>query len=121
MPSSSQACCSTSGSAERIAVRFAAGLGGVLLLAGCVAAHVGAPRIASERGAAYDYEVQRGVVYTPAGWPEALQADVWIPRGMGPFVRSELYVVRGYGHFTLFLLSGDSVAAAIDFLDRTLR
>lgn len=32
-----------------------------------------------------DYEVKRDVVYTPTGWPRALQADVYVPEGAGTF------------------------------------
>lgn len=32
-----------------------------------------------------EYEVTRDVVYTPAGWPKALQADVYVPKGAGTF------------------------------------
>ena len=35
-------------------------------------------------------------------------------------VRNELYLQRGRGHVAAFLLDGGAVAAAIDFLDRTL-
>jgi acetyl esterase/lipase len=60
-----------------------------LLGSGCVT-HVGGPLILSQsqsqRGAEYGYAIQRDVVYTPEGWPQPQQADLWLPRGVGPFV-----------------------------------
>lgn len=32
----------------------------------------------------YDYRVQRGLVYTPPGWPQALAGDLYLPEHAGP-------------------------------------
>ncbi|MBI2383061.1 MAG: alpha/beta hydrolase [Gammaproteobacteria bacterium] len=54
-------------------------------LAAC-AAHEGAPAVKRKLDTApFKIGVQRNVVYTPAGWPEKLRADVYIPRGIGPY------------------------------------
>jgi acetyl esterase/lipase len=68
-----------------VAGRACAGALAVVLAAGCVT-HVGGPLILSERGAAYEYTVQRDITYTPEDWPAPQQADLWLPRGVGPFV-----------------------------------
>lgn len=57
----------------------------LLALAGCASAPS-----APEAG-----RVERDLVYTPAGWPEALAADVWVPGGAGPF--PAVLVVHGGG------------------------
>lgn len=67
----------------------------LLLLAGGCVTHVGAPLTLRDPGASYEYTIQRGVTYTPQGWPQALQADLWLPRGIGPF--ATVLVVHGGG------------------------
>lgn len=65
-----------------------------VLACACVT-HVGAPSAARPAGAAYEYTLIRDVTYTPAGWPQELQADLWLPRGIGPF--ATVLVVHGGG------------------------
>lgn len=57
------------------------GLG--LLLAGC-STHVNRPPdTAAPAPVSTDYDVIRNVVFTPADWPQPLQADAYVPRGDG--------------------------------------
>ena len=50
-----------------------------LLLAGC-ATRIGVPDAPAKAPEVdVDYSVQKDVTYTPAGWPAALQADLWRP------------------------------------------
>lgn len=64
------------------------------LSSACVT-HVGAPLALRDPGAAHDYTIVRDVTYTPANWPQALQADLWLPRGLGPF--ATVLVIHGGG------------------------
>lgn len=65
------------------------------VLASACITHVGAPPAARPAGAAYEHTVLRDVTYTPADWPQQLQADLWLPRGIGPF--ATVLVVHGGG------------------------
>lgn len=64
------------------------------LLASC-ATHLGKPDGRAPPAVERDYTLQRGVTYSPPGWPQALQADVYIPEGAGPF--PAVIVVHGGG------------------------
>lgn len=66
----------------------------VLLLSGCVV-HAGRPDARPRPPEAFDFIVQRGMTYTPAGWPAPQQADVYVPQGSGPF--PAVVVVHGGG------------------------
>lgn len=57
----------------------------ILLLSAC-ASHEGRLRTAKvDAIAAVDVTVTRDFVYTPAGWPQPLRADLYKPAGSGPF------------------------------------
>lgn len=56
----------------------------ILLATGCVT-HTGERAAPATTAAPYEYSVQENVVYTPADWPQELQADLYLPRGLGPF------------------------------------
>lgn len=47
------------------------------------------------RAAVADWSLERDVVYTPAGWPQAQKADLYRPGGAGPF--PAVLVVHGGG------------------------
>ncbi len=53
------------------------------LLTGC-AAHSGAPEAQSSAAVRTHYKLERDVVYTPAGWPQALLADLYRPDTKSP-------------------------------------
>lgn len=71
-----------------------------LLVTACVS-HEGAPtKKKSKRSfetdtAEYRYTVQRGLTYTPDGWPQELKADIYSPRGLGPY--AAVLVIPGGG------------------------
>jgi len=69
-------------------------LGAVFGAAGCTI-HQGRPETPAPQRVETDYEVRRDQVFTPAGWPQALQADVYVPRGAGPF--PGVLVIHGGG------------------------
>jgi acetyl esterase/lipase len=54
------------------------------LCSACVS-HQGKPAAAAPNVPLVDISVQQDVVYTPAGWPQALAADIYTPVGAGPF------------------------------------
>lgn len=57
-----------------------------LLLGGCVV-HTGGAAARDDTGSAqrdYDYRLQKARTYTPEGWPQPLQADVYVPEAPGP-------------------------------------
>jgi len=56
-----------------------------LLLAACGSNHYGKPASAPPQPIETRFEITRGVVYTPAGWPAPLTADIYRPQGPGPF------------------------------------
>lgn len=58
-------------------VLAALGVGGCQTSASSEGAKVGRVRV--------DYAVTSDVVYTPAAWPRALKADVYVPKGVGMF------------------------------------
>src|SRR5262245_18856403 len=45
---------------------------------------------------AVDYTVERDVLYTPAGWPEALRADLYLPQAADG-ARPAVLLVHGGG------------------------
>lgn len=53
------------------------------LLGGCIAGYGSFAEEGIELPPKVGFEVRRGQVYTPAGWPEALKADVYLPRTEG--------------------------------------
>jgi acetyl esterase/lipase len=63
-------------------------------LAGC-AIHDGRPDQAPPQPAHAEYRVREHVTYTPSGWPQALQGDLYQPLGEGPF--PAVIVVHGGG------------------------
>lgn len=71
-----------------------------VVLSACVS-HEGAPiKKKSKRNldietAQYNYTVQRGVTYSPTGWPQELKADIFTPRGLGPY--AAVLVIHGGG------------------------
>lgn len=80
--------------------RFSIALALSFLLTACVS-HEGAPikkkskRSLEVETAEYNYTVQRGVTYTPVGWPQELKADIYSPRGLGPY--AAVLVIHGGG------------------------
>lgn len=44
---------------------------------------------------AHNFTVQKGLTYSPAGWPQELKADIYAPRGLGPY--ATVLVVHGGG------------------------
>lgn len=66
----------------------------LLLVSACVS-YRGAPPNTDVTLPEKDYSVQREVTYTPADWPQALQADIYAPEGLGPF--PAVLVVHGGG------------------------
>lgn len=66
------------------------------LLLGACASHVGAPA-AAEPSPETDvaYTVQKDQTYTPAGWPQTLQADLWRPAIGG--ARPAVLLIHGGG------------------------
>lgn len=63
----------------------------LLLMVGC--ASVRGPLPAFEKRAPLSYSEQLDVVYTPEGWPEKLEADLYLPDSDGP--RPAVVVVHG--------------------------
>ncbi|MCR9092168.1 alpha/beta hydrolase [Algiphilus sp.] len=55
----------------------------VLVLAGC-AHHINAPERLADAVPEADYRLRQAVVYSPAEWPEALEADIYRPTAAGP-------------------------------------
>lgn len=65
--------------------RLHGGLSGLgLLLVGC-SSHLGQPETPAPAPLVTAYDVQRDLVFTPDGWPQRLQADLYRPRGDGPW------------------------------------
>lgn len=78
-------------------IRSVAGLGSaaMLVLGGC-ARHTGISEQAADATLPEtEYTVLRGETYSPADWPQALQADVYLPEGAGP--HPAVLVVHGGG------------------------
>lgn len=66
-----------------------------LALVGC-ASHLGRPDgPAAERVDSSRHELRRDLVYTPAGWPQALKADVYLPGT--PDLRPGVLLIHGGG------------------------
>lgn len=63
-------------------------------LAGC-AHHVNAPERLADRAPEGTFTLEEGVVYTPAEWPEPLQADLYRPTASGP--HAGVLLVHGGG------------------------
>lgn len=61
------------------------GLIAALLLAGCTTDHSAGTTPSSGKSIETDYSRQTDVIYTPAGWPRALPADIYEPKGQGPW------------------------------------
>ena len=72
-------------------------LAAILVLAlGACASHQGRPeQLASERVDSSRHELRRDVVYTPAGWPQALKADIYLPETPG--LRPGVLLIHGGG------------------------
>lgn len=66
-----------------------------LVLSAC-ATHIGKPEMKRRVPAAKPFTVMRDVVYTPAGWPETLKADLYLPQGMGA-ARPAVLLIHGGG------------------------
>lgn len=47
--------------------------------------HIGKPAAPGPAPLHTPYQVQRDIVFTPAGWPQTLYLDVYRPEGAGPF------------------------------------
>lgn len=62
---------------------------------GCAVTYSGGPEKIQRLSPAAAFDVQKNIVYTPANWPVAQQADVYTPRGAGPF--PGVLVVHGGG------------------------
>jgi acetyl esterase/lipase len=71
---------------------FAAGC--LFAIAGC-AIHDGRPGQPPPQPAHAEYRVRENVTYTPNGWPQSLQGDLYQPSGKGPF--PAVIVVHGGG------------------------
>lgn len=67
----------------------------IAVLAGACATHVGRVDAPAEQRLAVRYSLLRDQVYTPAGWPQPLYADVYQPEGEGPF--PAVLVIHGGG------------------------
>lgn len=66
-----------------------------LALGGC-ASHLGRPdQPVSERVDSRHHELRRDLVYTPAGWPQALKADLYLPGTPG--LRPGVLLIHGGG------------------------
>lgn len=66
-----------------------------LALGGC-ASHLGRPQqVSAERVDSSRHELRRDVVYTPAGWAQALKADVYLPETPG--LRPGVLLIHGGG------------------------
>lgn len=65
-----------------------------LLLSAC-STYIGKPDTAQPPPVVSSYTVQRDVVYTPQGWPEALKADVYLPSGAG--AKPAVLLIHGGG------------------------
>lgn len=66
----------------------------VFAASGC-SMHQGKPTQSAPTPVKTDFEIRRDVVFTPAGWPQALKADVYLPKGKGPF--PAVLVIHGGG------------------------
>lgn len=73
----------------RLIIAFA-----VVLLAGCSTV-VGKPTTPAPAPVHASFTVLRDVVYTPAGWPQALKADIYQPSGAGP--KPAVLLIHGGG------------------------
>jgi acetyl esterase/lipase len=65
-----------------------------LLLAGC-SSHLGRPAAPPPVPVQASFAVERDVVYTPAGWPQPLKADVYRPQGAG--AKPAVLLIHGGG------------------------
>lgn len=65
-----------------------------LLLSSC-ASHIGKPDAPPPAPVASTFTIARDVVYTPAGWPQALKADVYQPSGAG--AKPAVLLIHGGG------------------------
>ncbi|WP_438482412.1 prolyl oligopeptidase family serine peptidase [Oleiharenicola lentus] len=65
-----------------------------LLLFGCGSTRT-APQPTSAKAVSTDYTREKDIVFTPAGWPEELKADLYIPDGSQP--RPAVLLIYGGG------------------------
>ncbi|MES2883397.1 MAG: alpha/beta hydrolase [Pseudomonadota bacterium] len=65
-----------------------------LLLSAC-STYIGKPDAAQPAPVRSSFTVQRDVVYTPPGWPEALKADIYQPSGAG--AKPAVLLIHGGG------------------------
>lgn len=68
---------------------------GAVFGASACTTHQGRPELPAPPRVDSGYQLHRDVVFTPAGWPQALQADVYVPDGKGPF--PAVLVIHGGG------------------------
>lgn len=62
--------------------------------------------------ATVDITLVRNIVYTPAGWPQPLQADLYKPTGAGPFPAVVMIHGGGWGSRTRADMNSEARAAA---------
>ncbi|MGH8530672.1 MAG: alpha/beta hydrolase fold domain-containing protein [Nevskiales bacterium] len=74
----------------RLVIRFSI----FVLLSGC-ATHSGAPEAKPPAAVHTGYELERDIVYSPAGWPETLLADVYRPKANG--LQPGILLIHGGG------------------------
>ncbi|MEK6806544.1 MAG: alpha/beta hydrolase [Pseudomonadota bacterium] len=55
-----------------------------LALIGCSTLEGAPENIKPVNAVAHNFTVQKGLTYSPAGWPQELKADIYAPRGLGP-------------------------------------
>lgn len=66
------------------------------LLCSACASHIGQPsNIHQPAPVETRYDIRKDVTYTPADWPQALLADLYVPEGKGPF--PAVLVIHGGG------------------------
>ena len=71
----------------------------LILLCSACASHIGRPlNIVQPTPVETAYTVHRDVVFTPAQWPKALLADVYVPEGKGPF--PAVLLIHGGGWYS---------------------
>ncbi len=66
-----------------------------LALAACSTLEGAPENIKPVNAVAHNFTVQKGLTYSPAGWPQELKADLYAPRGLGP--HAVVLVVHGGG------------------------
>jgi acetyl esterase/lipase len=76
-------------------LRLFAGLLLAVFGAAACTTHQGRPDTPEPPRVESDYQLHRDLVFTPGGWPQPQQADVYVPRGAGPF--PAVLVIHGGG------------------------